>query len=134
MAGRLIDRIRHILETVSDEAAQIDAIGHIRRWFMPHGDEPSTTISQYLTGSVPLPVAVERLAAPIDEAYSTGDYGDMIPGDESEAHSASDTEEDDESFMFTLPIPEPPTKKWPTESQLGNLYAGIFHAAKRIPW
>lgn len=133
-APRLGEDERHILENITREAAKIDALGEVRGWFMPLGDEPTNTLSQYLFGSMLLPVTVERLVSPVDEAYSTSDCGKKFPGDNS---SSADTPLGPEKYDMatcTLPTPNPPTRKRSTESQLWNLYYGILHAAKKIPW
>ncbi|KAI0380741.1 hypothetical protein F5Y04DRAFT_256621 [Hypomontagnella monticulosa] len=92
-----------------DEPTKIDQIAEIRRWF--RGDNEA--IPAYLGSEMDVATAVEKIAKPIEEAYSSADYG----------RKDATTE------------PDPATADLPsTESQLWELWYSVLHAAKKIPW
>jgi len=124
MAATGDDRVRHIPETVPGEAAQIDAIYTVRRWFVTD-EELAATLRRYLSGSLSLPVTAGQLAAPIDEAFSTDDYGQELAD---EVGNRSDTLGDSEA------LPGLSTPRPCAEGQLWSLYYGILHAARKISW
>ncbi|KAI1473912.1 hypothetical protein F4774DRAFT_361718 [Daldinia eschscholtzii] len=136
-----------------DEPAKIDAIAKVRGWFLG----PTEIVYDFLAGEMDAEEAAAKLVAPIDETYTSADRGrayyygiggiknqlkshspekalelwgteegwlfpnlPKFPDDES--NDESDDGSDDESDYNT------------TEGQLWELWYGILHAAKRIPW
>lgn len=69
--------IEEIIKTTPSEADQIDAIAAKRGWFRPQPEHYPTyaTVKAYTAGSLDLASAVNKLAEPIDEAYSTAGHG-----------------------------------------------------------
>ncbi|CAJ2513728.1 Uu.00g018470.m01.CDS01 [Anthostomella pinea] len=120
-----------------DEPAKIDAIAVERGWFSGKMD----AIDNYLAGDGSDAAATAaKLAAPIDEAYSTADHGRALYEAEitarnqrrhwslAEALDRWGPEED-------IPQPGPETADLPTaEGQLWDLWYSVLHAAKRNPW
>ena len=69
---------QHILATIADEAEQIDAIANVRGYFLPDNQDRIHTIKSYLAGRLYLSIAVDQLASPIEESYTTADHGCAI--------------------------------------------------------
>ncbi|KAI1798896.1 hypothetical protein F4811DRAFT_546779 [Daldinia bambusicola] len=107
-----------------DEPAKIDAIAAIRGWF--HG--PTEIVYAFLAGGMDAAEAAAKLVTPIDEMYTSADRGRAY------YYSSGD-------IGFPPNIPKPPEGESDdesdfnsTECQLWELWYGILHAAKRIPW
>ncbi|KAI1488853.1 hypothetical protein F5X96DRAFT_671253 [Biscogniauxia mediterranea] len=119
-----------------DEAAKIDAVAKIQGWF--RGD--TTIIDAFLAGEIDEATAVERLAAPIEEAYSTANHGTAFYKEEQVARSQRKYHSKEKAYEMwgpeqDFPSPTPEAAALPTtEGQLWDLWYGILHAAKRLPW
>ncbi|KAI1635474.1 hypothetical protein F4809DRAFT_642476 [Biscogniauxia mediterranea] len=119
-----------------DEAAKIDAVAKIQGWF--RGD--TTIIDAFLAGEIDEATAVERLAAPIEEAYSTANHGTAFYREEQVARSQRKYHSKEKAYEMwgpeqDFPEPTPEAAALPTtEGQLWDLWYGILHAAKRLPW
>ncbi|KAF3056481.1 hypothetical protein GL218_06629 [Daldinia childiae] len=129
-----------------DEPAKIDAIAKVRNWFIG----PTETIDAFLAGDIDTETAVTKLAAPIEKAYSTADYGRAYYYAEMTARSQRSIDSSEKALELWGPEedwPEPSlpanetetdtdtdTDTFNTEGHLWSLWYGILHAAKRIPW
>ncbi|KAI0593348.1 hypothetical protein F4775DRAFT_597320 [Biscogniauxia sp. FL1348] len=119
-----------------DEAAKIDAVAKIQGWF--RGD--TTIIDAFLAGELDEATAVERLAAPIEEAYSTANHGTAFYREEMVARNQRKYHSKEKAYEMwgpeqDFPEPSPEAAALPTtEGQLWDLWYGILHAAKRLPW
>lgn len=127
-------------KVVDDESlgfsAKIDHLAEARGWFAAD----TTIIDKYMSGELSTAETVEILGKPVDEAYSSADFGrqwhrqEMVARGQRKYHNVEKVldmwgpEED---------WPEPETE-WDaskcTEMLLWNLWYSILHAAKRIPY
>ncbi|KAI1506744.1 hypothetical protein F5X99DRAFT_404101 [Biscogniauxia marginata] len=129
-----VDRVA--ADDTLDEAAKIEAIAKIRGWFL--GD--TAAVDAFLAGEADAAATVERLAAPIDEAYSTADHGVALYREEQVARTQRKYHSPVTALEMwgpeqDFPPPTPETESLPsTEGQLWELWYGVLHAAKRIPW
>lgn len=127
-------------QVVDDESldfpAKIDHLAKARRWFTAD----TTIIDKYMSGELTTAETVEILAKPVDEAYSSADFGrqwhrqEMVARGQRKYHSPGKALE-----MWG------PEEEWPepevewdasqsTEMLLWDLWYSILHAAKRIPY
>ncbi|KAI1414564.1 hypothetical protein F5Y13DRAFT_17477 [Hypoxylon sp. FL1857] len=127
---------RIVRDDTLDEPAKIDAIAKRRNWFI--GD--TTVIDAFLAGDIDAATAVETLARPIDASYSSADYGKALYSAERTARTQRGYHSPEKALEMwgpeeDIPKPGPETDELPTtEGQLWELWYGVFHAAKRIPW
>lgn len=125
-----------------DEPDQIDAIAEKRGWFRPDPDEATYPIvKDYMNGSLDVNTTVEKLAAPIEEQFSTADKGRAIrEGEKTAAHQRQYHSPEKAKKMWGVPLPEdelPPERDEDdatTEGLLWELWYSILHTAKRTPW
>jgi hypothetical protein len=116
--------------------AKIDQLAKIRGWFS--ADTP--IINRYLEGKLTVAGTVDLIAKPIDEAYSTADFGRQYFEQERCAKGQRQFHSPEKALELWGPeenYPEPqeewdPSKS--TEQQLWDLWFSILHAAKRIPF
>ncbi|KAI0849044.1 hypothetical protein F5Y00DRAFT_261858 [Daldinia vernicosa] len=139
---KVAEKVEAIVQDDSlDEPAKIDAIAEVRNWF----NGPTEIIDAFLTGDIDIGTAVDRLAAPIEKAYSTADYGRAYYYAEMTARSQRQNKSPEKALESwgpeeDWPKPSPPadetyeTDEDNTEGHLWSLWYGILHAAKRIPW
>ncbi|KAI5925472.1 hypothetical protein F4810DRAFT_52213 [Camillea tinctor] len=119
-----------------DEGAKIDAVAEIQGWF--RGD--TKIIDAFLAGEVDEATTVERLAAPIDEAYSTANHGTAYYREEQVARSQRKYHSKEKAYEMWGPEQDfpPPTDEASslptTEGQLWELWYSVLHASKRLPW
>lgn len=119
-----------------DEVAKIDALAELRHWFSAE----NTVLDAYLADRISLSQAVDSLAGPIDEAYSTGDHGMGAWNAERIARSQRKVYSPEEALRRYGPqedIPHPGEEAaalQTTGDLLWNMWLGLVHAAKRIPW
>ncbi|RGP63924.1 hypothetical protein FSPOR_8251 [Fusarium sporotrichioides] len=119
-----------------DFRAKIDQLAKFRRWFS--GDTP--ILNQFLEGTLTVAEAVDIIAKPIDEAYSTADFGHQYLEQERCARTQRGFHSPEKALELWGPeedYPEPEEKLDPsksTEAQLWQLWFSILHAAKRIPF
>jgi Fe-S cluster biosynthesis and repair protein YggX len=93
---------------------QVDAFAKLRNYFRPEDDsETYPVIVAYLASEIGVDEAVARIAEPIEKAYTTADHGRKLA--------------DPEKWNTTY-------EGYSTEGYLWDLYYGILHAARRIPW
>ena len=137
------DRYPEVVKIVNDtmlsDSDKIDALAHARGWFQGS----TTLISAYLSATTTLPEIVDKIAAPIDEAYTTADHGQALWEAERVARGQREycatPEEALELWGPEEEFPAPEVElegdgKSTTEGQLWELWYGVLHAAKRIPW
>lgn len=124
-------------DTLTPEAV-IDALADIRRWFTAD----TTLIDSYMTGQVTLAQAIDMLAEPIEESWSSADHGAQYYRQEMMARRQRTYHPADKALQMWGPeedFPEPESDIGSSdvnsaEGQLWNLWYAIMHAAKRIPW
>ncbi|KAF2799517.1 hypothetical protein K505DRAFT_321119 [Melanomma pulvis-pyrius CBS 109.77] len=105
-------RIKNILALPTVEE-QIDAFGVFRNWFRQENDSPSYALLQkYMSGTISLSETVDKIAAPIEELWRSGDNCGAEPTDEPE-----------EGYPWTSAV-----------GSLMDLWYGVMHMAKRTPW
>ncbi|KAF2466513.1 uncharacterized protein BDR25DRAFT_268469, partial [Lindgomyces ingoldianus] len=64
------------MTTVPSLPEQIDAFAKLRRYFAPEeGSHSYAAIQSYLSSKIDAQGAINQIAPPIEEAYTTGDYG-----------------------------------------------------------
>lgn len=142
LENKIQREIEEIIKTTPNEADQIDAIAEKQNWFRPDPDNYPTyaTVKAYMAGTLDLAAAVEKLAEPIDQAYSTADHGQAIRKAENVAanqrqyHSAEDARE---QWGEPLPADEVPAEddtQPTTEGLLWELWYTVLHVAKQTPW
>lgn len=117
-----------------DFATKIDRLGEIRHWFSAE----TPTLDEYMRGELTVAETVDILAKPIDEAYSTADFGrqyfeqERVARTQRQYHSP---EKALEEWGAEEEYPEP-TKEWDpsksTEQLLWDLWFSILHEAKKI--
>jgi hypothetical protein len=118
------------------EPAKIDALAKVRRWFC--GD--TTLIDEYMSDELSVDEAAELLARPIDEAYSTSSFRNGHYAEGMAARSQRKSYSSDKAPELRGPEQDVPTPKAEfdaprsTESLLWDLWYGVLHAAKRIPY
>ncbi|KAK2754557.1 hypothetical protein FQN54_006958 [Arachnomyces sp. PD_36] len=132
------------LEDAQDEPNQIDAIAVKRRWF--RGDPDGVmypTVKDYMSGSLDLDSAVEKLAKPVEQQFSTADNGRAIRRAEEVAASQRQYHSPEEADkIWGTPLPEdelppvePSSNDTPTtEGHLWDLWYSVLHCARRTPW
>ncbi|KAI8958917.1 hypothetical protein F5Y11DRAFT_351068 [Daldinia sp. FL1419] len=121
-----------------DERTKIDTIASLRNWFCG----PTETVDAFLAGDIDAETAVEKMAKPIEEAYSTADHGKAYYTAEQTARNQRkhwEPEKALEMWGAEEDWPEPDASARnddtnSTECYLWLLWYGILHAAKRIPW
>ncbi|KAI1645591.1 uncharacterized protein F4817DRAFT_170436 [Daldinia loculata] len=121
-----------------DEPAKIDAIAELRNWF----SGSTETIDAFLAGDIDTETAVTKLAAPIEKAFSTADYGRAYYYAEMTARNQRSFGNPEKALELWGPEEDWPEPSLPanetdidsTEGHLWSLWYGILHAAKRIPW
>ena len=92
---------------------QVDAFAELRGYFRPEPDSNSyASVTQYMAGSLSLSEAVNRIAEPIELAWTTGDH--------------------DPKFFKSESGKEPQFSS--TEGYLWDLWYSVLHTAKRTPW
>ncbi|KAF2177840.1 hypothetical protein K469DRAFT_719311 [Zopfia rhizophila CBS 207.26] len=93
---------------------QVDNFARLRSCFKPEDDSHSyPAIQAYLSGELELEDAVNKIAEPIEKAYSSADHGCAL--DPSNPNSGS-------------------SRNRSTEGFLRDLWYSVLHSAKRIPW
>ncbi|KAJ4256232.1 hypothetical protein NW762_009311 [Fusarium torreyae] len=117
-----------------DFAAKIDRLAEVRRWF----SADTTIINQYMLGELTTAETVVILAAPIDKAYSSADFGRQYHEQERIARIQRKYHSPEKAIEMWGPeqnFPEPQAEYDPsksTEMLLWDLWYAILHAAKRI--
>ncbi|KAM0499154.1 hypothetical protein ACHAP8_005865 [Fusarium lateritium] len=119
-----------------DFGARIDQLAKVRGWF----SGSTTILDQYLNGSLTVAETVDIIANPIDESYSTADFGRQYFEQEACARTQRGFHSPEKALELWGPeeeYPEPhgdfdPEKS--TEAQLWQLWLSILHASKRIPF
>ena len=122
-------------DTLSDPE-KIEALAKIRGWFSAHHPD----IDAYLAGELTAVEAADKIAPPIEEAYSTGNHGYL-------RYSAEETARHQRGFFKS---PEKAAEEWgwpedvakpelgedykSTEMHLWDLWYAVIHASKKIPW
>ena len=118
------------------EAQKIDRMAEVRGWFS--GD--TARIDAYLADEISATALAAEIAAPVDKAYSTANYGRKFWETEQTARSQRHYYSPEKALELWGPeedFEEPGaevTDDSSTEMLLWNLYYAILHAAKRIPW
>jgi hypothetical protein len=131
--------VQHILNTITDESEQLDAITEARGAY--HIDkEFRDTLDAYLAGDTSLEATAETLAALIDESYTSADNGTMLWEMEMQARACRPLCTPDEVLEFwgepvAMCEPDPVAKhNFSTEGGLWSLWLGLDHASKKTPW
>ena len=128
--------VQHILNTVTDESEQLDAICEARGWFRAKDD----ILNAFLAGTMSLEDAAERLAAPIEETYTSADGGKLFWEMEMTARALRPlcTREEVERLLghpVAMCEPDPAVRHQnSTEGGLGGLWLSINHASRKTPW
>ena len=119
-----------------DEVAKIDALAELRHWFSAE----NTVLDAYLADRISLSQAVDSLADPIDEAYSTGDHGMGAWNAERIARSQRKLYPPEEALRRYGPqedIPHPGEEAaalQTTGNLIWDMWLGLAQAGRRIPW
>lgn len=132
--------VHHLLATTTDEAEQIEAIAQVRGYFMPADENHIKTIASYISGAVSLSNAVHQLAAPVEEAYTTADYGrafwqaELVGRNQRTFFINAEEAVEQWGEPVALTEPNPETRQPSTEGHLWDLYYAILMGARKIPW
>ncbi|KAI1015506.1 hypothetical protein LB504_011060 [Fusarium proliferatum] len=126
------DRAKAVAEDDTlDFGAKIDRLAEIRNWFCAD----TTVVDQYMSGEISTIDAVDILAKPIDEAYSTANAGtEYFRQERRKYHSP---EKALELWGPEEDWPEPANEQDQSENAemlLWNLWYSILHTAKKIPF
>ncbi|KAG5815685.1 hypothetical protein H9Q74_003362 [Fusarium xylarioides] len=119
-----------------DFGAKIDRLAEIRNWFCAD----TTTANRYMSGEISLLEAVDILATPIDEAYSTANAGTEYFRQERVARIQRKYHSPDKALELWGPEQdwsEPENEldhSKNVEMLLWNLWYSILHTAKKIPF
>ncbi|KAK3063696.1 hypothetical protein LTS18_013487 [Coniosporium uncinatum] len=150
-------RVQEAIDTHPDLSSQLDAISAIRGHWHPDLKPGSAliTIRAYMASSLTLDDAVSKLTSPINEAYTTADYGrayheaELVAATQRPLLSPAEAEEmwgHPPSPPASDPNPEPTasssssssspndSKKPTIETLLWLLYFSILHVAKCTPY
>ncbi|KAH7213272.1 uncharacterized protein BKA55DRAFT_585350 [Fusarium redolens] len=117
-------------------AAKIDRLAEIRNWFCAD----TTIVDQYMAGELSTAEAVDVLAKPIDEAYSTANAGTEYFRQERVARQQRKYHNPEKALELWGPEqdwPEPEIERdhsGTAEMLLWNLWYSILHTAKKIPY
>lgn len=116
--------------------AKIDRLAQTRGWFS--GETP--TLDRYMEGKVTLTETVDIIARPIEEAYSTADFGRQYFEQERCARNQRQFHSPEKALEMWGPeenYPEPQVEWDPsksTEQLLWDIWFSVLHSAKRIPF
>lgn len=131
--------VQHILNTVPDESSQLDAICEARGW--SHIDtEIRDILDAYLADALSLADTAEKLAAPIDESYTSADAGYQFWDMELTARACRPQCTPDEVREYwgepvAMCEPDPAFQYHiSTEGGLWRLWFSIMHAVRKTPW
>ncbi|KAG5792810.1 hypothetical protein H9Q69_008168 [Fusarium xylarioides] len=119
-----------------DFGAKIDRLAEIRNWFCAD----TNTANRYMSGEISLLEAVDILATPIDEAYSTANAGTEYFRQERVARIQRKYHSPDKALELWGPEQdwsEPENEldhSKNVEMLLWNLWYSILHTAKKIPF
>ena len=131
--------VQHILNTVENESAQLDAVCEARGW-QRIDVEQRDILDAYLAGTISLEDTAERLAAPIDESYTSADAGYQYWDMEMTARACRPQCTPDEVTKYwgepvAMCEPDPALQHAvSTEGGLWGLWFGLMHAARKLPW
>jgi hypothetical protein len=131
--------VHNILNTITDESEQLDAICEARGWWRID-KEVRNILDAYLAGTVPLEDTAERLAAPIDESYTSADAGTQFWAMEMTARACRPMctpDEVKEHWGDPVSMCEPdPADRYhvSTEGGLGRLWLSVNHASRKLLW
>ncbi|KAF5981920.1 hypothetical protein FCOIX_4059 [Fusarium coicis] len=119
-----------------DYAAKIDRLAEIQNWFCAD----TTVVDQYMAGEISTASAVDILAKPIDEAYSTANAGTEYFRQERVARIQRKYHSPEEALELWGPEqdwPEPENERdysGNAEMLLWDLWYSILHTAKKTPF
>ncbi|KAF4456683.1 hypothetical protein F53441_1239 [Fusarium austroafricanum] len=118
-----------------DFATKIDRLARVRNWF----SADTTVVDKYMAGELSVSEAVETLAKPVDQAYSTANFGRQYFNAEQTARNQRQFHSPEKALEMWGPeqdFPEPEQKddQGSAEMFLWDLWFSILHAAKRIPY
>jgi hypothetical protein len=131
--------VQHILRTVIDGSDQLDAICEARGWSRVN-KETRDILDAFLAGTNPVEDTAERLAAPIDESYTSADAGRQLWEMEMTARACRPQCTPDEVKTFwgdpvAICEPDPAFRNQvSTEGGLGRLWLSINHASRKTPF
>lgn len=135
-------RVQHILNTVSDETEQVDAICEARGWSRIDKNGRGT-LNAYLAGTMSVSDTVSRMAVPIDSAYTSADHGRAFWDAEHtargvrQAYGPEEAEIAEQDWGRPVAMCEPgplPAGQFTTEGELWGLYFSIIHASRKTTW
>ncbi|KAI1039652.1 hypothetical protein LB505_008352 [Fusarium chuoi] len=119
-----------------DFSVKVDRLAEIRNWFCAD----TAVIDQYMAGEISTTDAVDILAKPIDEAYSTANAGTEYFRQERVARIQRKYHSPEKALELWGPEqdwPEPENEhdhSRNAEMLLWNLWYSILHTAKKIPF
>ncbi|EWG55405.1 hypothetical protein FVEG_13412 [Fusarium verticillioides 7600] len=129
------DRVKAIAgDDTLDFAAKIDCLAEIRNWFCAD----TTIVDQYMSDELSTASAVDILAKPIDEAYSTANAGTEYFRQERVARIQRKYHSPENALQLwghEQDWPEPDNERDHSENAemlLWNLWYAILHTAKKI--
>jgi len=132
--------VQNILNTISDQSEQLDAITEARGVWRVDKEVPDI-VSAYLTDDTSLEATAERLAAPIEESYMSADDGAMLWEMEMTARACRPLciSRDELLEFWGEPVamcePDPSGDQYnSTAGRLSRLWLGLDHVSKKTPW
>jgi hypothetical protein len=131
--------VQNILDTVTDEREQLDAICEARGWSRVD-KETRDILDAFLAGTLSVKDTAERLAAPIDESYTSADAGRQFWEMEMTARACRPQCTPDEVERYwgepvSMCEPDPAARhQASTEGGLSRLWMSINHASRKTPW
>jgi len=132
-------QVEHILATVTDKNAQIDAVCEARGW-KEVNIELCNTLDAYLDGNVSADETLELLAAPIEDSYTSADHGYLLWETEFTARCMRPfltTERNLKLWGEPVAMCDPDPARKPQrrlETQLRELHFAIIHVSRKQDW
>jgi len=131
--------VQNILDTVTDEREQLDAICEARGWSRVD-KQTRDILDAFLADTLSVEDTAERLAAPIDESYTSADAGRQFWEMEMTARACRPqcTPNEVERYWgepVSMCEPDPAVRSHvSTEGRLSRLWMSINHASRKTPW
>jgi hypothetical protein len=131
--------VNNIINTITDEREQLDAICEARGWSRVD-KETRDILDAFLAGALSVEDTAERLAAPIDDSYTSADAGRQFWEMEMTARACRPQCTPEEVLKFwgepvSMCEPDPAVRNHvSTEGGLGGLWLSINHASRKTPW
>ncbi|KAF2431420.1 hypothetical protein EJ08DRAFT_187091 [Tothia fuscella] len=135
-------KIQAVIDSTNDFATQVDAIAALRGWFRLENIGSCPIIKSYMSGNLDVDTAVTQLSEPINECYTTANYGRQFRDAEQVAANQRKFYDADEAReRWGDPLPEDPmpviddsAPDDSVEGLLWQLWFSILHVGKCTPY